>query len=170
MFDGEDENGGKIDAVMELVEQAFDAGRKVVIYTWHREFAYILLSRVNRRFKAPGGVVTGGMSFEEQYATANRINTDLQFVVGTIASMSTGLNLQGAQVVIFAETSYSPAENDQALKRVIRPGQEQPTWVYYLIAAGTVEEHIFQVTRERRSDTATIMKEYAAAVKHLQAG
>jgi SNF2 family DNA or RNA helicase len=113
MFDGEDENGGKIDAVMELVEQAFDAGRKVVIYTWHREFAYILLSRVNRRFKAPGGVVTGGMSFEEQYATANRINTDLQFVVGTIASMSTGLNLQGAQVVIFAETSSDQGRSNQ---------------------------------------------------------
>lgn len=165
MFEGETDVGGKVEAILEIVDQSFDAGRKVVLFTWHRAFASLLAGMIQKRFKREGGIVMGGIGFQEQYDQANRINTDADYVVGTIASMSTGLNLQGGNVVIFAEISYNPGENDQALKRVWREGQKNPVWVYYVTAKGTLEEHILNVTREKRGDTATMMHEYAKAVQ-----
>lgn len=167
-FEGETDAGNKVEAILEVVDQSFASGRKVVVYTWHRAFASLLYGMIHKRFKKEGGIVMGGTGFQEQYDQANLINTGSDFVVGTIAAMSTGLNLQGASVVLFAEISYSPADNDQALKRVWREGQQNPVWVYYFIAKGTIEEHILETTRERRGDTATMMREYALAVKTRQ--
>jgi DNA repair and recombination protein RAD54B len=54
------------------------------------------------------------------------------------------LNLVGASRLILFDTSWNPAHDRQAMARVWRDGQTRPVTIYRLLAAGTVEEKVFQ--------------------------
>jgi len=58
-----------------------------------------------------------------------------------------GLNLTGADVVIFLEHDYNPAKDLQAMDRAHRLGQKRVVNVYRLITRGTLEEKIMNVQR-----------------------
>lgn len=55
-----------------------------------------------------------------------------------------GLNLVGASRLVLFDTSWNPAHDHQAMARVWRDGQTRPVTIYRLLAAGTVEEKVFQ--------------------------
>ncbi|WP_207810281.1 MULTISPECIES: C-terminal helicase domain-containing protein, partial [unclassified Pseudomonas] len=53
-----------------------------------------------------------------------------------------GLNLTEADTVIHYDPWWNPAVENQATDRAYRIGQNNPVFVYKLIAKGTVEEKI----------------------------
>lgn len=55
-----------------------------------------------------------------------------------------GLTLNAADRVILFDPSWSPAEDAQAVDRCYRIGQTSPVVVYRLIAAGSVEEKMYE--------------------------
>lgn len=55
-----------------------------------------------------------------------------------------GLTLTGADRVIVYDPSWNPAEDSQAVDRAYRIGQTKEVLVYRLIAAGTVEEKMYE--------------------------
>ncbi|WP_261663736.1 DEAD/DEAH box helicase [Deinococcus sp. Marseille-Q6407] len=56
-----------------------------------------------------------------------------------------GLNLTAADTVIHLDPWWNPAAEAQATDRAYRIGQDQPVFVYKLIAAGSVEERILEL-------------------------
>jgi len=65
------------------------------------------------------------------------------FLISTKAG-GTGLNLTGADTVIFYDHDWNPANDNQAQDRAHRIGQTKPVTVYKLISKGTIEEKIIQ--------------------------
>jgi SNF2 family DNA or RNA helicase len=63
------------------------------------------------------------------------------FLISTRAG-GTGLNLTGADTVIFYDHDWNPANDNQAQDRAYRIGQTKPVTVYRLISQGTIEEKI----------------------------
>ena len=61
-----------------------------------------------------------------------------------------GLNLTAADYVIHMDPWWNPAVEDQASDRAHRIGQDKPVTVYRLVAAGTIEEKIVQLHRDKR--------------------
>ncbi len=61
-----------------------------------------------------------------------------------------GLNLTAADYVILMDPWWNPAVEDQASDRAHRIGQTHPVTVYRLISAGTIEEKIMRLHREKR--------------------
>lgn len=61
-----------------------------------------------------------------------------------------GLNLTAADYVIHMDPWWNPAVEDQASDRAHRIGQEKPVTVYRLVAAGTIEEKIVELHRDKR--------------------
>ena len=55
-----------------------------------------------------------------------------------------GLTLVGASRLVLFDTSWNPAHDHQAMARVWRDGQTRPVTIYRLLAAGTIEEKVFQ--------------------------
>ena len=53
-----------------------------------------------------------------------------------------GLNLTGADTVIFVEHDWNPSRDLQAMDRAHRLGQRRIVTVYRLITRGTLEEKI----------------------------
>jgi hypothetical protein len=62
-----------------------------------------------------------------------------------------GLNLTAADHVFLFDPWWNPAVEEQAFDRAHRIGQENPVFVYRLVAAETVEERILDLQREKRS-------------------
>jgi SNF2 family DNA or RNA helicase len=167
---GEEDNGGKLEALDALLEEILPTGRKVVVYTWHRRFAEIvwehIINKGEHRLPSGGyiheglsaggdptaGLVHGGFDTDDQVDTIRHFKekTGGGVLVATIASLGEGLNLQEASAVIFLEISYVPEENRQALRRVHREGQTQSVNAYILVAKGTIEDLVFEHVQEKR--------------------
>ncbi len=69
----------------------------------------------------------------------------------------TGLNLTAADTVIHFDPWWNPAVEDQATDRAHRIGQENPVFVYRLIAAGTIEERMLELQQEKRAVAESIL-------------
>lgn len=60
-----------------------------------------------------------------------------------------GLNLTAADTVIHYDPWWNPASENQATDRAWRIGQDQPVFVYKLIARGTLVEQIQEMQRRK---------------------
>ena len=67
----------------------------------------------------------------------------------TAVNATHGLNLTAADTVIHYDPWWNPASENQATDRAWRIGQDQPVFVYKLIAQGTLEEKIQDMQRRK---------------------
>jgi SNF2 family DNA or RNA helicase len=61
-----------------------------------------------------------------------------------------GLNLTAADYVLIVDPWWNPAAEDQAMGRAHRIGQLRPVTVYRLVTAGSVEERIVELHKDKR--------------------
>lgn len=61
-----------------------------------------------------------------------------------------GINLTGADCVIFYDTDWNPAMDKQAQDRSHRIGQTKTVHIYRLISINTIEENIFKKSLQKR--------------------
>ncbi|KAI0564218.1 DNA helicase [Gracilaria domingensis] len=82
-----------------------------------------------------------------------RFNADTRIfcMILTTSAGGVGLNLTGADTVIFYDSDYNPAIDNQAQDRAHRIGQTKPVHVYRLISEQTVEESILKRAMEKRT-------------------
>ena len=66
-----------------------------------------------------------------------------------------GLNLTGADIVIFVDHDFNPSKDVQAMDRAHRLGQTRKVHVYRLITKGTVEERVMGLQKFKQ-DTADV--------------
>jgi SNF2 family DNA or RNA helicase len=76
----------------------------------------------------------------------NYFNNSPDWVVLLLSSKSggCGLNLIGASRLIMFDDDWNPCNDQQAMARIWREGQEKEVHIYRLIASGTIEEKIYQ--------------------------
>ena len=74
-----------------------------------------------------------------------------------------GLNLTRADTVIHFDPWWNPAAENQATDRAHRIGQEQPVFVYKLIAAGSIEERIAEMQERKAALADTILDDGGSA-------
>lgn len=55
-----------------------------------------------------------------------------------------GLNLIGANHLILFDPDWNPANDDQAMARVWRPGQKKKCFLYRFLCTGSIEEKVYQ--------------------------
>jgi SNF2 family DNA or RNA helicase len=65
---------------------------------------------------------------------------ELDVLVGSLETISEGLTLTAADMVIFVEQSWKPSRNQQALRRVHRLGQTRPVTALDYVCPKTVDE------------------------------
>lgn len=140
----------KLGAIMELVDEAMEAGRKVLIFSQFTSYLDVLSAELDRR-----GIghfaITGATPKRERVRLVNEFNGDETpvFLVSLKAG-GTGLNLTGASVVVHADPWWNAAATDQATDRAHRIGQNHEVDVYKVVAKGTIEERIVALQQAKR--------------------
>ncbi|CAM9888843.1 unnamed protein product, partial [Scytosiphon promiscuus] len=87
-----------------------------------------------------------GHSDLERQHTIARFNKNKKISVCLVSTGAggTGITLTGADRVILFDPSWNPADDMQAVDRAYRIGQRRDVIVYRMIAAGTVEEKMYE--------------------------
>lgn len=140
----------KLGAIMELVDEAMEAGRKVLVFSQFTSYLDVLSAEFDRR-----GIghfaITGATPKRERVRLVNEFNGDETpvFLVSLKAG-GTGLNLTGASVVVHADPWWNAAATDQATDRAHRIGQSREVDVYKVVAKGTIEERIVALQEAKR--------------------
>ena len=109
----------------------------------------IIKEEVLDKFGISSKEILSSHSGKERIDICNKFNTDESIKVLLLSTQvgGLGLNLTGADTVIFAEHDWNPMKDLQAIDRAHRIGQTKTVNVYRLIVCNTIEEKIMSLQR-----------------------
>lgn len=138
---------GKLDAVVEHIEEVLDAGEKIVVFVHHKEVAQQILS------KFPGALkITGENGGDERQRCIDLFQNDPahKLIVCSIKAAGVGLTLTASSRVLFVELPWHPADCDQCEDRCHRIGQKDSVQCTYVLGENTIDEHIYDLIQKKR--------------------
>lgn len=125
----------------ELVQEIISQGEKVIVYTTFKQPLYTLADEL-KKYKPL--VCTGDTKEEEVWKNVDKFqNGDEHYLMlATIQKMGTGITLTKASYVIFIDSAWTRADNEQAEDRIHRIGAKKPCFYYYLWTKDTYDENV----------------------------
>jgi helicase SWR1 len=94
----------------------------------------------------------GATKIEQRQILTDRFNNDPRILVFILSSRSGGLgiNLTGADTVIFYDLDWNPAMDKQCQDRCHRIGQTRDVHIYRLVSEHTIEANILRKANQKR--------------------
>ena len=132
----------KIESTIEIAENAIDEGKKVIIFTNFTEPIHQFQYHFGKRCVIHHGPMTKNKREESIEEFQN--NPEVKVFVGNIISAGIGITLTAAELVIFNDLSWLPADHLQASDRCYRVGQLKKVNVYYNIVDETLDLYLFE--------------------------
>jgi superfamily II DNA or RNA helicase len=160
------DDSGKLGALREIIDEAVDGNHRVLVFSQFVE----MLNHIR------AALDTDGVQYEyldgstrDRIDRVDRFNEDTSVPVFLISLKAggTGLNLTGADTVVHFDPWWNPAVEDQATDRAHRIGQTKNVNVYKLIAAGTVEEKILELSAKKRALVSNVLSTEGSPLKGL---
>jgi len=151
---------GKFEAFFELLEPLLAEGHKVLVFS-----QFVACLRLLRRELSRRGValheLTGATTRRERVVAEFQEDPRPGVFLISLRAGGTGLNLTAASYVVLFDPWWNPAVEAQAIDRTHRIGQDRTVIAYRLLAAGTVEEKIFELQQRKAAMTREILGESA---------
>lgn len=113
-----------------FVKWLLEVGEKVLLFAYHHAVHHILMDELSEYHPVK---ITGEESTKEKDEALDRFMSDQTHICIVSLRAAAGLNLQKANVVVFAELDWSPAIHSQAEDRAHRIGQTDSVLAYYLV-------------------------------------
>ena len=128
----------KLDRMEELVDDAIQNGKKVVIFSNWTQMTDAVCARL---IKYSPAVITGQTNDTERQVMVETFqkNKSCNVIVGTIGAMGTGLTLTAGTVEIFMDEPWNRANKEQAEDRCHRVGTKENVTIYTLMCKNTID-------------------------------
>ncbi|XP_034715453.1 helicase SRCAP isoform X2 [Etheostoma cragini] len=142
---------GKLQTLHTLLRKLKTGGHRVLIFTQMTRMLDVLEQFLNYH----GHIylrLDGSTRVEQRQALMERFNADRRifcFILST-RSGGVGVNLTGADTVVFYDSDWNPTMDAQAQDRCHRIGQTRDVHIYRLISERTVEENILKKANQKR--------------------
>ena len=157
-FDTATGESAKLDRLTAELEEVQASGRKALVFSqW-----VATLGRLRDSLGRFGAIeYHGGMSTTARDEAIARFRSDPAHSVLLLSygAGAVGLNLQFSQYVFLFDRWWNPAVEDQAINRAHRIGAAGAVTVTRFLAAGTIEERIDAVLRQKRDLSDTILSQ-----------
>lgn len=143
-------DSGKLDLLQELIEEVVDGGHRALVFSQSTR-VLDLIAHWFGQWGVTSLRIDGSTPALDRVKLADTFNADASihaFLLSTRAA-NTGLNLVGADTVIFYDHDWNPANDAQAMDRAYRIGQTRNVTVYKLVSRGTLEEKILARQSEK---------------------
>jgi hypothetical protein len=139
------ERSGKLEVLAKILPLWKKQGHRVLIFCQWKK----MLNIIQRFTELQGwkfGRLDGNTNIASRQRLVDTFNSDESYfgMLCTTRTGGVGLNLTGADRIILYDPDWNPQTDAQARERAWRFGQEREVTIYRLIAAGTVEEKIYQ--------------------------
>ncbi len=150
IYDGYSEGSAKLDACMQLVDEAVSGGHKLLLFSQFTSMLDIISEELRKK-EIDFYRLDGSVSKERRMEMVDAFAGDeVKVFLISLKAGGTGLNLTAADIVIHYDPWWNQAAQDQATDRTHRIGQTRAVTVYELIVQDTVEERI-QKIKEAKS-------------------
>ncbi len=142
---------GKLELLVQTVHRAIASKRRMLIFS-----QFVGMLQMIRKRLAREGVqclyLDGSTKPEQRQELCDRFNGgEGKVFLISLKAGGTGLNLTGADLVIHYDPWWNPATEDQATDRAHRIGQTKDVDVLRLIAQGTIEEKVTDLSKRKRA-------------------
>ena len=150
---------GKLERLDEILGEVLSVGEKALLFTQYAEFGTMLRGHLTGRFGREVLFLHGGVRKAERDAMVARFQSDdgPSLFVLSLKAGGTGLTLTAANHVVHVDRWWNPAVEDQATDRAFRIGQRRAVQVRKFVCAGTIEEKIATMIRDKRGLAARIV-------------
>jgi DNA excision repair protein ERCC-6-like len=162
-------HGPKLEILLDLVKRFAAYDHKVLIFSQSARMLDILEKTLGAE-----DVTTcrlDGQTKEklrQQYVDKfNEPSSTITAMLLSTKAAGVGLTLTGADRVIIYDPSWTPTEDTQAVDRCYRIGQTRPVLVYRLVAAGTVEEKMYEKQVYKDGIRRTVLTENVSFERHF---
>lgn len=136
--------GGKTLAMLEMLEPIIE-NYKVAMFTMFAKYAGVLENTFNDKLGDVAVKLVGKMNVRERAEAVDAFKNDdgCRILVASMEIGGEGLNLQEADIIVFADLPWTPATVNQVIGRSQRRGREDTVYVLYVLTEGTVEEYVY---------------------------
>jgi SNF2 family DNA or RNA helicase len=152
---------GKLARLEEILDEVLVAGERALLFTQYAEFGGMLRAHLSARFGREVAYLHGGVGKADRDALVSRFQeagaSAPPLFVLSLKAGGTGLTLTAANHVVHVDRWWNPAVEDQATDRAFRIGQKRSVQVRKFVCAGTVEEKIAGMIRDKRGLAAKIV-------------
>ncbi len=145
---------GKLDRLMEMLEESLDNQNKAIIFTTFVRMGMFLQQSLQEKLDVQADFLHGAVDLSRRQEMVDRFQNGGQQVPILLLSLRTGgvgINLTAANQVYHFDRWWNPAVEQQATDRAHRIGQSKRVQVYKFMVAGTIEEHIDNLIRDKTS-------------------
>lgn len=151
---------GKLNSMMQLLIRLKTEKHKVLIFTQMSKMLDLFEFSLNV-FHMTYVRLDGATRPDTRQKLVERFNNDSKIFcfISSTRSGGIGINLTGADTVIFYDTDWNPAMDKQAQDRCHRIGQTRNVTIYRLISEFTIEENILLKNMQKRQLDEFIMEE-----------
>ncbi|AQK54391.1 Protein PHOTOPERIOD-INDEPENDENT EARLY FLOWERING 1 [Zea mays] len=143
---------GKLQELAILLRRLKSEGHRALIFTQMTKMLDVLEEFINL-YGYTYLRLDGSTPPEERQTLMQRFNTNPKFFLFILSTRSggVGINLVGADTVIFYDSDWNPAMDQQAQDRCHRIGQTREVHIYRLISESTIEENILKKANQKRA-------------------
>jgi superfamily II DNA/RNA helicase len=147
----------KLKKLDELLKKLISENHRVLIFCQMTRMLDILEEYMSKK-KYTYFRMDGSTQIADRRDMINEFQTNpkiFAFLLSTRAG-GLGVNLTGADTVIFYDNDWNPTMDAQATDRAHRIGQTKEVSVYRLITADTIEERVVKRARQKQNVQATV--------------
>lgn len=159
---------GKLQKLDELMRQLSEGGHRVLIFTQMTKVLDILEKFLNYhgyRYLR----LDGATKVEQRQALTERFNRDVRITAFILSTRSGGLgiNLVGADTVIFYDLDWNAAIESQCMDRAHRIGQTRDVHIYRFVSEHTIEENMLRKANQKRRLDSMVIQQGEFTTEHL---
>lgn len=150
---------GKLDRLIQMLEEVVETGDKALIFTQFVEMGDIIKQHIQETFGREVLFLHGGTPRRQRDIMVERFGNDdtIQIFILSLKAGGTGLNLTAANHVFHFDRWWNPAVEDQATDRAFRIGQTKNVQVRKMMCIGTLEEKIDQMIEKKKQIAGSVV-------------
>jgi len=163
----ESEMSGKLETLKELLTDALQSGRKILIFSQYINMLKVI-ERTIKKYNVQYEYMDGSTKDRKKCINHFNENEKVRIFLISLKTGGFGINLTAADTVILVDPWWNPMISNQAIDRVYRMGQTKKVFVYKLITKGSVEEKIMVLQKKKRDLFENVIEQGDAVLKKLE--
>ena len=141
----------KADVSVEIIRHELEGYERVVVFAYHREVIHLLEDGLGSDLAAS---ITGDTPAAKRQALIDGFQTERgpRVLILQVTAAGVAITLTAARRVLFVESSWVPADFNQAVARCHRIGQRHPVLASIITMAGSIDERVADVVARKVKD------------------